>query len=126
MTNALYYKCDTPAAAGEYRVWIRANEALEGISDKACFRVVVYILNEDGTAYVPHIMKLNASAAPAVQDENTGIITITGGAPDNFVNFVPTPDILGKTGVIISVETFADNGSDLQSRAIVRRLGFDA
>lgn len=126
VTNALYYKCDTPAAAGEYRVWIRANEALEGISDKAYFRVVVYILNEDGTAYVPHIMKLNASAAPAVQDENTGIITITGGAPDNFVNFVPTPDILGKTGVIISVETFADNGSDLQSRAIVRRLGFDA
>lgn len=127
ITNALYYKCDTPAAAGEYRVWIRANEALDGISDTSYFRVVVYVPNADGTAYVPHIMTLNAStSATATQDAGTGIITIVGGAGDNFVNFVPTADMLGKTGAIISVETFAASDSDLQSRIIVRRMGFDS
>ena len=71
-------------------------------------------------------MKLNAStSATATQDDKSGIITITGGAGDNFVNFIPTAEMLGKTDVIIAVEAFANADSDLQSRLIVRRLGFD-
>ena len=107
-------------------MWIKPNDALDGIADTSYFRVVVYVLNEDGSAYVPHVMKLNAStSATATQDDKSGIITITGGAGDNFVNFIPTAEMLGKTDVIIAVEAFANVDSDLQSRLIVRRLGFD-
>lgn len=127
--NALYFKCNTPAAANEFRVWIRSNEALTDISNVIYFRVVIYILNEEQTAYVPHILNINiASAADAVmtQDAGSGIITLNTQVADNFVNFIPSADVLGKNDAIISVETFADTSSDLQSRAIVRRLGFDA
>lgn len=126
VTNALFFKYTTPAAANEFRVWIKPNDALDGIADTSYFRVVVYVLNEDGSAYVPHVMKLNAStSATATQDDKSGIITITGGAGDNFVNFIPTAEMLGKTDVIIAIEAFANVDSDLQSRLIVRRLGFD-
>lgn len=126
ITNAIYFKYNTPETAGEFRVWIRANEAMTDISGTSYFRVVVYVLNDEGTAYVPHIMRLNAvTSATATQDESTGIITITGGAGDNFVNFVPTADMLGKSDVIIAIEAFANTDSDDQSRLIVRRMGFD-
>lgn len=126
ITNAIYFKYNTPETAGEFRVWIRANEAMTDISGTSYFRVVIYVLNDEGTAYVPHIMRLNAvTSATATQDESTGIITITGGAGDNFVNFVPTADMLGKSDVIIAIEAFANTDSDDQSRLIVRRMGFD-
>ncbi|MBQ9480987.1 MAG: Ig-like domain-containing protein [Clostridia bacterium] len=128
--NALYYKANTPAAANEYRVWIRTAQVNNAdMCDEIYVRVVTYYLNEDGTAYIPYVMKLNAftdAAATASQDANSGIIHISGGtAGDAFMNFVPTAEIFGKEGVIIAIETFALGGS-VQYRAIVRRMGFDA
>lgn len=128
ITNAIYFKYNTPETAGEFRVWIRPNEAMTDISGTSYFRVVIYVLNDEGTAYIPHIMTLNAvssATANVTQDASTGIITITGGADGDFVNFVPTADMLGKSDVIIAIEAFANTDSDDQSRLIVRRMGFD-
>ena len=127
--NALFYKQNTPAAANEFRVWIRTAQANNAdMCDDIYFRVVAYYLNEDGTAYIPYVMVLNASTdatATTTQDAD-GIIHMDGGtAVDAFVNFVPSSEILGKEGVIIAVETFSMNGQGVQSRALVRRLGFD-
>ena len=127
--NALYYKQTTPAAANEFRVWIRTAQVNNAdMCDDIYFRVVAYYLNADGTAYIPYIMRLNASTdatATTTQDAD-GIIHMDGGtSADTFINFVPSSEILGKEGVIISIETFAMNGQGVQSRALVRRLGFD-